>query len=58
MKLLSEYLSKDEQKSAKVYYESAELYTVVIKDAYGTTYRTTFLNMKDAEDYAEGYTNE
>lgn len=55
MKLLSEYMSDNEKRTAKVFYESKELYTVITKDDMGNHYRTSFLNMQKAEDYAEDW---
>lgn len=55
MKLLSEYLSDNEKRTAKVFYESKELYIVITKDDMGNHYRTSFLNMQNAEDYAEDW---
>lgn len=55
MKLLSEYLSEDKSKTAKVYFIDNKAYVVVLKDDMGTHYKTVFTNLQMAEDYAEDY---
>lgn len=55
MKLLSEYISDDESKSAKVYYETKEKYIVITKDGMGSHYKTEFISMRLAENFAEDW---
>ncbi len=55
MKLLSEYMSDDEKRTAKVFYEGKEMYTVMTKDDMGNSYRSGFHTMQTAEDYAEDW---
>ena len=55
MKLLSEYMSQDESKTAKVYYETNEKYIVITKDEMGCHYTTNFINMRLAENFAEDW---
>ena len=55
MKLLSEYMSQDESKTAKVYYETNEKYIVITKDEMGGHYTTNFINMRLAENFAEDW---
>ncbi len=55
MKLLSEYMSEDGKKTAKVYFIDQKAYSVVLKDDMGTHYKTVFMNLQMAEDYAEDY---
>lgn len=55
MKLLSEYLSDDGKKVAKVYYETNQEYIVMVKDDAGNHYRSKFENMQNAEEYAEDW---
>ena len=55
MKLISEYMSEDGKKTAKVYLIDEKAYTVVLKDDMGTHYKTVFMNLTMAENYAEDY---
>ncbi len=55
MKLISEYMSDDESKTAKVYYESPEKYVVMVKDDTGSRYQSTFINERLAEEFAEDW---
>ena len=58
MKFISEYLSVDELKSARVFLtdNSEARYTVVVKDDMGTHYQSTFTSLEKAENYAEDWT--
>lgn len=58
MRLISEYLSVDELKSAKVFLTGTEKkpYTVIVKDDSGTHYQATFNTLEAAENYAEDWT--
>lgn len=55
MKLLSEYMSEDEKKTAKVYYETKESYMVITRDDNGCHYTTKFISMRLAENFAEDW---
>ena len=55
MKLLSEYMSDDEKKTAKVYQEANQSYIVIVKDDVGSFYRTKFISERLAEDFAEDW---
>lgn len=55
MKLLSEYLSEDGKKTAKVFYETKERYVVITKDEMGCHYTTNFISMRLAENFAEDW---
>ena len=52
---MSEYISDDESKTAKVYYETKEKYVVLTKDDMGVHYRTEFISIRLAEDFAEDW---
>ena len=58
MKLISEYLSIDELKSAKVFLTGVSQipYAVIVKDDTGTHYQATFATLQTAENYAEDWT--
>lgn len=57
MKLLSEYMSDNQSKAAKVYYETKEKYVVITKDEIGCHYTTNFISMRLAENFAEEWVN-
>jgi hypothetical protein len=58
MKLISEHLSMDGTKTAKIYLTNTTQpeYTVIVKADTGTHYRVTFDSIDKAEDYAEDWT--
>lgn len=58
MKLISEHLSVDELKTARVFLTGIPQtpYTVIVKDSTGTHYQATFKTIDDAENYAEDWT--
>ena len=55
MRLLSEYMSEDEHKTAKVFFKNEKEYVVVAKSDTGSYYNTTFTTMRIAEDFAEDW---
>lgn len=55
MKLLSEYVSEDFKKEAKVYYVNEKTFTVSVKSDMGITYTASFNRMQLAEDFAENW---
>ena len=57
MKFISEHLSVDELKSARVFLSgnSETPYMVIVKDDTGTHYQATFNSIERAEDYAEDW---
>lgn len=55
MRLLSEYMSEDGTKVAKVFFKSEKEYVVIVKSDTGSYYNTMFTTMRIAEDYAEDW---
>ena len=55
MRLLSEYMSEDEKRVAKVFAKSEKEYVVIVRDNLGNHYNTMFTTMRIAEDYAENW---
>ena len=55
MKFVSEYISEDEAKIARVYHRGAKDFVVILKDAMGSYYNTSFETIRIAEDYAEDW---
>lgn len=56
IKIISEYLSTDEQRTSTVYrvLETGE-YKVSVKNEAGSTFSSTFDALADAEDFAEDW---
>lgn len=55
MKLLSEYMSDDESKTAKIYYCGEKEYSVIVRSDTGTHYTSKFKSLMAAEDFAEDW---
>ncbi len=56
MKLISEYMSENGERTAKVYVNEEERnFVVSFKDVFGVHYTTKFTKLQSAEDSAEDY---
>jgi len=55
MKFISEYMSNDESRTARVYHRGIKDFVVIVKDAMGSYYNTSFETIRVAEDYAEDW---
>lgn len=55
MRLISEYLSDDETKTARVFHRDEKTFVVIVKSDTGTHYNSTFNSLRVAEDFAEDW---
>lgn len=56
MQVVSVFFSDDEKRSATVYHVSHEsVFQVTAKSDTGSSFRSQFDNLKDAETYAKGW---
>jgi len=55
MKLISEYMEQDCNRTAKVYYRAENDIVVVVKSDTGSHYNVSYKTIDEAEDYAENW---
>jgi hypothetical protein len=55
MRLISEYMSDDESRTARVFHREEKSFVVVVRSDTGTHYSTQFTALRVAEDFAEDW---